>query len=444
MDKFWIKYLPKGLRAKIEGRQYLQNVVTNTGWQLADRVARMAVGLVVGVWLARYLGPEQFGLFNYALAFVALFSPLASLGLEDIVVRNIVRDPECKEETLGTAFVLALAGGIVSLAVALGAVRLLRPDDPLSHLLVAIIATGAVFQSFDIIETWFHSQVRAKYAVLAKSGAFFACSALKVLLIVTGQPLVAFAWVSLAEIALAAAGLIIAYLSQQNRLRAWRYRWQSAAALLRDSWPLLFSGLVIIVYMRIDQVMLGDMAGSGEVGIYSVAVRLAEVWMFLPMAIFWSVYPAIVEAGQTSDALMHDRLQQLYNLMVLLAYAVAVPTTLLADWLVGTLFGEVYVRAGLMLIVLVWANVFTSLDIARSAYLSSMNWTRLHFITVLLGAALNIALNLVLIPRFGGTGAAFASLAAYWLAAHGACFLFRPLRRTGVMMTRALVYPKIW
>jgi len=196
--------------------------------------------------------------------------------------------------------------------------------------------------------------------------------------------------------------------------------------------------------MRIDQVMLGEMVGNEEVGIYSVAVRLAEVWMFIPMAIFWSVFPAVVEARVSDEALLYERLQKLYNLMTLTAYIVAVPMTLLGGWLVDTLFGEAYTRAGLMLVVLIWANIFANLEIARSAFLSSMNWTRLHFVTVFLGCLVNIALNLLFIPRYGGLGAAVASLVAYWFAAHGTCFLFRPLFRTGAMLTRAMLYPKIW
>jgi O-antigen/teichoic acid export membrane protein len=190
--------------------------------------------------------------------------------------------------------------------------------------------------------------------------------------------------------------------------------------------------------------MLGEMSGSEEVGIYSVAVRLSEVWMFIPQVIFWSVFPAVVEARVNDESLLYERLQKLYNLMALTGYAVAVPVTLLAGWLVNTLFGAAYARAGAMLAVLIWANLFSNLEIARSAFLSSMNWTRIHFLAVLLGCLLNIVLNFLLIPRFGGMGAVIASLVAYWFAAHGTCFLFRPLFRTGGMLTRAMLYPKIW
>jgi O-antigen/teichoic acid export membrane protein len=444
MNQAWTKFLPATLRAKVEGRAYLQNVVSNAGWQFADHLLRMGVGLAVGIWVARYLGPGQFGLFSFALAFVALFSAFATLGLEDIVIRNIVRDPACREETLGTAFFLSLSGGVVVFLAVMGTILLLHPGDELNHWLVGIIALGAIFQSLYVIEIWFHSQVQAKYVVFAKNGAFLFCSLLKALLIITGQPLLAFAWIATLEVAVGSAGLILAYTSLGNRVQDWRFSAARAGSLLKDSWPLLFSGIVIIVYMRIDQVMLGEMIGSEEVGIYSVAVRLAEVWMFIPQVIFWSVFPAVVEARVSDETLLYERLQKLYNLMALAAYAVAIPMTLLAGWLVDTLFGAAYTRAGAMLAVLVWANVFSNLEIARSSFLSSMNWTRIHFVAVLLGCLLNIALNFLLIPRYGGMGAVIASVVAYWFAAHGTCFLFRPLFRTGAMLTKAMLYPKIW
>ena len=444
MNQPWTRYLPASLRSKVEGRAYLQNVVSNTGWQFADNILRMAVGLVVGIWMARYLGPEQFGLLSYAMAFVALFGAVANLGLDDIMVRDMVRETKHKDEILGTAFVLRLIAGSVSFLVAVGSIFVLRPTDGLSHWLVGIIAAGAIFQAFNVIEFWFHSQVQARYAAFAKSAAFLACSLIKVALILFAAPLIAFAWVALAEILVVSAGLVVAFRARGNRLRDWRGRLERAGKLLKESWPLMLSGMVVLVYLRIDQVMLGEIAGEAEVGIYSVAVRLAEIWYFIPMAIFWSVYPSIVEAKSVSDQLFYERMQQFYSLMVLLAYVVAVPVTLVAQWLVPTMFGEAYVRSGLMLAVLVWSNIFYSLEVARSSFLTVMHWTRIYLLTVSLGCALNIVLNYWLIPLYGGMGAAIASLVAYWFASHGSCFLFRPLFRTGAMMTRAILCPKVW
>jgi O-antigen/teichoic acid export membrane protein len=444
MNMLWTRFLPEFVRVKIEGSEYLRNALSNTGWQFADNILRMVVGLVIGIWIARYLGPEKFGFFSYALAFVALFSPIASLGLDDIAVRNLVRDPAHKEETLGTAFVLKLLGGAVSFIAALGTIYMLRAADDLSHWLVGVIALGAVFQAFNTIEFWFKSQVQVKFTIFANNTAFLICSAIKVVLILTEASLISFAWVSMLEVMIGSAGLVVVYISRGHHLRDWKSSPAMAKTLLKDSWPLIFSCIAIMIYLRIDQVMLGEMAGAEEVGVYSVAVRLAEVWYFIPSAIYWSVLPSIVEAKAENEALFYDRLQKYYNLMALIAYVIAVPVTFLGGWLVTTLFGEAYSRAGMMLAILIWANLFTYLEIARSAFFTAMNWNRVYMVTLFLGAILNVVLNLALIPQYGGLGAVISSCIAYWFAAHGACFLYKPLFRTGIMLTKAMFYPKIW
>ena len=444
MNQGWTRFLPAALRRKIAGRDYLQNVISNTGWQFADNILRMGVGLLVGIWVARYLGPKQFGLLSFALAIGALATNFAALGLDDIVVRELVREPASRGETLGTAFGLKLFGGAVAFAGAAVTILVLRPGDMLSHWLVWIIAAGTLFQAFNIIDFWFYSQVTAKYAVFARNAAFLVCSLLKVLLILSGASLVAFAWVSLAEVAIGAAGVVVAYRARGSRFGSWRYRWARARTLLRDCWPLIFTGVAITIYLRIDQVMLGEMVGSREVGIYSVAVRMVEVWAFIPPAVYYSVFPGIVEAKAENEELFYGRLQQFYNSMALAAYAIAIPVTFLAPWLVRTLYGSAYAPGGLMLAVLIWGNLFTSLEMARGSLMMTMNWTRLYLVIVALGAVLNVGLNYVLIPRYGGMGAVIASLVSYWFVAHGSCFLFKPLRKTGAMLTKALVYPKIW
>lgn len=443
-DRPWIRFLPASLRKRVETRDYLQNVISNTGWQIADNIVRMGVGLLIGIWVARYLGPEKFGLLSYALAFAALFAPIAALGLDDIAVRNLVRNAEERDSTLGTVFVLKLAGGVVSCVTAVIAIFVLRSADVLSHWLVAIIALGTLFQAFNAIEFWFNSQVQAKYPALSRNAAFIICALIKVILILSAAPLIAFAWVCTFEIVLGSAGLMIAYHARGYRVRQWIFSMEMARKLLKDSWPLLFSCLVIVIYLRIDQVMLGEMAGSVEVGVYSVAVRLAEVWFFIPTAIYWSVLPSLVEARAEDEDLLYERLQKYYNLMVLIAYIIAIPVTLFANGLVTALFGTPYASAGLILVVLIWTNLFTYLEIARSAFFNVMNWNKIYLVTLTLGAVLNVALNLFLIPSYGGLGAAIASCISYWFAAHGACFFYRPLHRTAFMLTKAIFYPKIW
>lgn len=444
MNQTWTRYLPAFIRERVDGRHALQLAIGNTGWLFADNILRLGVGLLVSVWVTRYLGPEQFGSLSFATAFVFVFSSLASLGLDWIVVRNIVRDPTRRDETLGSAFLLKLLGGVVTFGLTLAAIALLRPTDQMIRLLVGIIAAGTIFQAFGTIGFHFQSQVQSRYAVYAKSSSYLFISAAKVVLILLHAPLVAFAWAGAIEIVLGAVGLVVAYRISNHHLRNWRATRAMAEELLRDSWPLLLTDIVMLAYMRLDQIMLGEMAGSAEVGIYSVAVLLADAWCFIPMAVTSSVFPSVVEARERDTELFHQRLQKYYNLMAFLGYAVAIPVTLVAGWVVTFLYGSAYHAAGSMLTGLIWAGLFINLTIARSSFLTAMNWTRLHFITDFLGLVCNVALNLVLIPRLGGMGAVIASVAAYWFVAHGSCFLFKPLFRTGFMLTRAMLYPKIW
>ena len=444
MNSRWFAYLPLFMRVRLEGRLNFQKTISNTGWLFCDKILRLGVGLFVGAWVARYLGPEQYGLLSYVVAFVSLFSALATLGLDGIVVRNIVRDPSSKEETLGTAFVLKLMGGIAALLLSMSSIIILRHNGSLVYWLVGITAAGMIFQSLDPIDFWFQSQIQAKYVIYARTAAFSLISVTKIVLIITAAPLIAFAWAGLAEIAIGSIGLIIVYQSKGYNIKAWRANFTYGKSLLRDSWPLILSGIMVSIYVRIDQVMIGNMVGNAEVGIYSAAVRLAEAWYFIPGAVVVSVFPSIVEAKAISEELFYGRLQRLYNLMALMAYIVALPVTFMAGWLVTMIFGTAYARAGPMLAGLVWAGMFVNLGVARSSFLTTMNWTRIHFMTVSLGCIINVALNYLLIPIYGGMGAVVASCVAYWFAAHGACFIYKPLYKTGYMLTRAIVYPKVW
>jgi O-antigen/teichoic acid export membrane protein len=217
-----------------------------------------------------------------------------------------------------------------------------------------------------------------------------------------------------------------------------------AGSMLRDGWPLIFSALLTMIYLRIDQIMLGNMVGSKELGHYSVAVQVSEVWYFIPMALCSSVFPAIVKAETFSEELFYERLQKLYNLMALFSYGVAIPVAFFSDEIIGVLFSSEYSAAGPLLAILIWTGVFTSLGAARYLLIVAKNWTRVNLVSIALGCAMNILLNLFLIPKYGAMGAVVATFISYWFTVHGTCFFFKSLRKTGWMITKAMIYPKIW
>ncbi|NOZ24821.1 MAG: flippase [Nitrospirae bacterium] len=325
MNQKWIKLLPAFIRDRLDKRRNLQRIITNTGWLFADRLFRMVVGLFVGVWVARYLGPEQYGVLNYAIAFVGLFSVLSSLGLDKIVVRELVKHPERQDEILGSTFILKLIGGSSAFAVMVGVSAWLKPDDSLTRLVIAVLGFGLIVQAFSTIDLWFKSRVASKYTVLAQNSSFVLTSAAKVVLILKRASLIAFVVVNLVHVILSSAALVLFFRRNGKSLTRWRPVYSVAAALVRESWPLVFAGLAIAVYMKIDQIMLGEMIGRKAVGTYAAAVRLSEIWYFISVAIASSVFPSIVKSKQLDEGIYKRRMQKFYDLNATLAYGLSVP-----------------------------------------------------------------------------------------------------------------------
>lgn len=382
----------------------------------AEQILRMVSGLLVGIWVARYLGPEQFGLFSYAIAFAAIFGSIAKLGLDGIVVRELVREPNQRDIYLGTAFWLKLGGAICTLAAIAFAMQF-TSNDRTTNLYIFIIASGAIFQSFEVIDFYFQSKVLSKFVSICKLTQLLLSSLLKVYFVLTGAELFWFVIVSLFDQASLAVTLYIAYRYQKLGNFYRHFDVPTAKQMLKDSWPLIFSGLVIMIYMRIDQIMIKEMLGEKEVGLYSAAVRVSELWYFIPVIVTNSLFPSIVNAKKISEELYKRRLQRLYTLMVWAAIAVALPMTFLSDWLVALLYGEAYREAGPVLMIHIWTGVFVSLGVASSAWLINQNLQPFAFYRTFSGAIINIILNLLLIPVYGMIGAAIATVIAQVMAA---------------------------
>jgi O-antigen/teichoic acid export membrane protein len=401
----------------------------------------MVVGLFVGVWLARYLGPERFGLYSYAIAFTFLFSPIRTLGLERIAVRELVKRPGDAGSIMASSMVTMLVGGVAAFVAVGISIGIVRPGDATVRTIVLAVAAGMIFQSFDVVDYFNQSRVESRFTVLPRGAVFLGASGMKVILIITGASVVGFGWVYGAELFVAAVALTIVYLLRGDTpaLERWSVSGQQVRKLLSDSWPLMISSVLIVINMRIDQVMMGSMLGDHQLGIYSVAVRLTEIWYFIPIILQSTLMPAIVKAGEVSRDLLDRRMYSFYRLMAGLAYVVIIPMWLFAGRIVHLLFGEPYMEAVPMLRWLMITVLFVNLGLARTAFLTTMNWTRFHMASSVFGALINVGLNLILIPKYGGMGAVIASLIAYWVQVHGACFLFPALWGTGVNMFKAMV-----
>jgi PST family polysaccharide transporter len=419
----------------------LRNIIVNTGWLFLLRFLRIVFAFFVSVWLTRYLGPAQFGVLSYAFAFVALFAPVAKLGLDNVMVPEIVQNPSRKDEIVGTAFYLRLVAGILCMAVILVVIMLLQPGAPLTRALTAVIAFGSIFQAYDVIDVWFQARAELKYPVYAKSVALVLANVVKIVLIIVKAPLMAFAWVSTFEVIVGAAALIVAYRAVGSAVRRWRISWGMTKRLLHLGWPMILASAFAIIYLKIDQVMLGQMTSEEEVGIYSTAVRISEMWYFVPVAIATAVFPHLIHGKSMGQAVFRARIQQVYDFLVWVSLTVAVIMTFAAHFAIVLLFGEAFARSAPILEIHIWAGIFVFLREALGRWFITENLLEFAFISNGLGAIANVVLNLILIPRYGGMGAAVATVISYAAAGYLACFIHPKTREAAAMMSRALIVP---
>jgi len=418
----------------------LRKILGNVGWLFVERILTMILAFFVGIWVIRYLGSENFGKLSYTTSFVALFSAIAQLGLNAIVIRNIVHEEKAAPEILGTAFVLKLIASSVTILI-IGIAIWTFDTDPDVRWMTLIIAFSLMFSAFDAIEFWFQSQVLSGVLAIVRSVQLILSSLIKLSFIALKLPLMAFVWLILAEQVVKVLGMLWVYLKYHQSILQWRVNWSKGLEMLRDSWPLILSGVMITIYMKIDQVMLGNMANAQAVGNYAAAVRFSEIWYFIPMAVCSSVFPAILRAKQRSREEYYARLQQLYDLMAWMALAIAIPMTFASVPLLTTLLGKEFAEAGQILAWHIWAGPFVFLGVARSNWLMAENFTRFSFLTTSLGAIVNILLNFLLIPPYQGVGAAIATIIAYAVATHVSCLFYPPMLDSGWMLTKALFIP---
>ncbi|MEG4806805.1 flippase [Microcoleus sp. F8-D3] len=416
----------------------LRQVLSNIAWLFTDQILQMGLGLFVGLWVARYLGPTEFGLLNYAIAFVSLFSSVATMGLGTLVVRNIARDPECKNETLGTAFGLQFTGGCITLVLTVTVIALLKPNDTLTRWLVGIIAAGTIFNAFEAINFWFQSQIQSKYTVLAKNSVCFLVAAVRIGLVTIKAPLLAFAWVRLGEVALVGIAYVYFYQLTGNKIKDWHFSWKRCKELLSESWPIILSGLAVYVYSKTDQIMLGAMNQNAQLGYYAAAVKISEICDFLPMIISSSIFPKLANLRKTNYEEYLNKFQIYSDIMIFLWLAVAIPISLLSPWIVNLLYGEKYAKSAGVLAIYVWAQFGSNFGVARSTYLNIEGQLRYGLYLTVIGSIFNVGLNFFLIPKYGAFGATLATLITYFYVIILVNFLIKELRPFGNLIWRSL------
>lgn len=418
-------------------------IATNILWLLFDKGLRMGSGLIIGIWIARYLGPEQFGKLNYGQAFIAIFSAFVSLGLDTTLVKEIVSGEHEKHKLLGTGFLLRLSGAIVALAVVIASSFALEyAADPQSFTIIVILGFSLVFQSVDVVDLYLQAHLKSKISVILKNTALILSSLFKVYLLLNDYPVSYFAFAILLDIGLAALFLLgYAYKGLAIKIATWKWDTAIARSLMQSSWPLVISALTVIAYMRIDQLMIKNMLGSVSVGNYSAAVRITELFSILPVVITNSMFPSLVNASKDT-LLYHSRLAKLYSILIYSSFALAIVTTVLSPIIISLLYGQQYQDAIPVLRIHVWSTVFIFLGVASSQQLVIEGKSKETLYRTILGLTSNIILNIILIPAYGINGVATATLISYAISSFLSNFIFKSTRSINLLYLKAILSVK--
>jgi polysaccharide transporter, PST family len=397
-----------------DGPPAWRTMAGNSFWLVLEKLVRWIVGMTVGVWLARYLGPHDFGLFNATLAWVALFAGAAGFGIEAIVVRELVRRPAERFAILTTAISLRGFGGILAAGTAVFSAAIWPTVSPPVGL-TAIAALITLFSLSEAIDLWFQAHLQARTAALARTGAFVVSTVVRIVLILQAAPVAAFLWLAAAE-AVLISGLLGVILMKRIGGTVRPFSPQIAQALIRESWPNIIANLAGMAYLRADRVMLASMAGESAAGIYSAAANLVEVWYIVPMAVMNSATPILTRLHTSDPACFQRDLWRLARLHAMAAWGLAIVLAASAPWLVPMLFGPAYVPAIPVLALLAGAMPFVFLGVVASPWYLNQGLTLAAMRRHLCGGVLNIILNFLLIPQWGAAGAAAATVASLAIA----------------------------
>ncbi|OAN14365.1 hypothetical protein A3783_00125 [Exiguobacterium undae] len=412
-----------------------KNIFKNTSWLFFEKIFIMAINFFVSLWMARYFGPEKFGDYNYALAIVSLFSSFVPLGLIGYLVKELSQNPENEREILGTSFLLRLLGGVLGFIIStIVGLSFIKDDDV--FILFMFFNIMLLIQPFEVIYLFFESKIQSKVSVMSRLIGFVISSLIKIILILNNSSLEIFGLVYVSEFIFSLILITFYYNKKVINIKKWNFSKDLSKKYLKSTWPLMLSSLSAIIYLKADQIMLNSMSGSKEVGIYAAAVKLSEVWFFLPTIITSSVFPVLISSRENKSE-FEKVLQKNYDFLFGLAFFAAILITLFADLIIKYTYGIEYQDSALVLKIHVWGAIFVFMKALLNRWFIIEEMLKFSAFTHVLGMVINIILNILLIPKYGAIGASIATVISYVFSIYLITFLFKKTRKEGIKMTKS-------
>lgn len=412
---FWIKFLPEYVKSYFLS-DLSQKVADNVLWLSLDKVIRILGELVVGIWIARYLGAELFGVLSYALAYSIIFTVISYAGLDRILVREFVREEKKSDIIISSGIIIRLIISIIITIIAILSAYFIKSGDNLTLYAIIIMVIGIVFRATDPIKFWFEANLESKYYVISENIAYISMSLLRVLLILLSADLIYFAISYLLEAILMGIGYLLNYKLYTKSFINLRISKEWISKIFKAGFPLALASINIIIYNRIDIIMLGEMVGKYETGIYSAGIKLSEAWYFVPGILIPSYFPAILKLREIKPQLYLKRLKQLYVLLIIISILIAIPVSIFSPLIISIFFGNEYMAGSTILAIHIWSMTASFLGTATNQYLIAENMQNISLYRTVIGVVVNVILNFILIPLYGAIGAAVASLISYYFS----------------------------
>ncbi len=390
--------------SKIKNSKVLKNI----SWILAGRIFYMFLSFIVGLLSARYLGPSNYGLIGYATAYTTFFTSICSLGINSIIVKEFIDNPEKEGEIIGTTIVLKLISSFLSLLTIIGISFLVDKGDYLATIIVFLYSISIMFNVFETFKYWFQSKLQSKYVELSSTIAYIAMAIYKIILLVTGKSVKWFALSNSIEFIVIA--ILLYYIYKRKKGPKLSFSKDQSKNILKKSYHFIISGMMIALYNSTDKFMLKQMVNETEVGYYSTAITIASLSGILLSAIITSVTPVIMELHNKNKHEYERKNKQLYATVFYISLIISLFITLFSNLIINLLYGEKYAASIEVLRVLTWYTAFSYLGVARDPWVVCENLQNFLKYIYIPCAICNIVLNYFMIPSLGATGAALASL----------------------------------
>lgn len=395
-------------------RPNLMAALRNLGWLMLDRVFRLGVSFVVTLWLARYLAPELFGVYNYAIAFTALFSVLATFGLQSVVVQYLIDKPDEQASTLASAFLIQFIGGLLAVVIAVVVALILTSDDYAVLIAVVLLSTINLFKFSDTVRYYFEEKVQSKRIVITENLVFLLIVLVRIGLILLESPLIYFIALLVLEAVLTAIAFL--HMFGWQNLLSLRLEKSGVLGMLRVAWLLALSMGAVMLYMRVDQIMLASLINQEAVGIYSAAVRISEIWYVFPTVVVGSVFPRILRELRVDNIRANRQISSLLTMFSIVSIFVGLLVGGFSTEIIILLFGEAYRASASVLVIHIWSSLFVFSGILAGRWLVAMSLQNVLMVSTLIGVVVNICLNYLMIPIYGIQGAAWATLVAQFVS----------------------------